>query len=167
MNFPDYRPRRLRKNENFRRMIRETKLSVDNLIYPLFAVPGTKVKKPIVSMPGIFQMSVDHLVREAAAGEGRWGSRRSCSSGSPRRRTRSPPGRWRRTGSSSRRSGRSRRRSPISSSSPTSASANTRVTATAGCSKRARWQTTPPWRSWRRRPSPTRRRGRTWSPRRR
>jgi porphobilinogen synthase len=64
MNFPDYRPRRLRQNENFRRMIRETKLSVDNLIYPLFAVSGTKVKKPISSMPGIFQMSVDHLVRE-------------------------------------------------------------------------------------------------------
>jgi porphobilinogen synthase len=64
MNFPDYRPRRLRQNENFRRLIRETKLSADNLIYPLFAVPGTKVKKPIDSMPGIFQMSVDHLVRE-------------------------------------------------------------------------------------------------------
>jgi porphobilinogen synthase len=64
MNFPDYRPRRLRQNENFRRMVRETKLSVDNLIYPLFAVPGAKVKKPIDSMPGIFQMSVDHLIRE-------------------------------------------------------------------------------------------------------
>jgi porphobilinogen synthase len=66
MNFPDYRPRRLRKSENFRRLIRETTLSADNLIYPLFAVPGTKVKKPIVSMPGIFQMSVDHIVKEAA-----------------------------------------------------------------------------------------------------
>ncbi|MBU0652087.1 MAG: porphobilinogen synthase, partial [Proteobacteria bacterium] len=66
MQFPDYRPRRLRKNENFRRMIRETTLSVDNLIYPLFVVPGTKVKKPITSMPGNFQMSVDHIVREAA-----------------------------------------------------------------------------------------------------
>jgi porphobilinogen synthase len=66
MNFPDYRPRRLRKNENFRRLIRETTLSADNLIYPLFAVPGTKVKKPIVSVPGIFQMSVDHIVKEAA-----------------------------------------------------------------------------------------------------
>jgi len=66
MQFPDYRPRRLRKNENFRRMIRETKLSVDNLIYPLFVVPGAKVKKPITSMPGNFQMSVDHIVREAA-----------------------------------------------------------------------------------------------------
>jgi porphobilinogen synthase len=66
MQFPDYRPRRLRKNENFRRMIRETKLSVDNLVYPLFVVPGAKVKKPIVSMPGNFQMSVDHIVKEAA-----------------------------------------------------------------------------------------------------
>ena len=66
MQFPDYRPRRLRKNENFRRLIRETKLSVDNMIYPLFVVPGQKVKKPIASMPGNFQMSVDHIVREAA-----------------------------------------------------------------------------------------------------
>ncbi len=66
MQFPDYRPRRLRQNENFRRMIRETRLSVDNLIYPLFVVPGTKVKKPITSMPGNFQMSVDHIVKEAA-----------------------------------------------------------------------------------------------------
>jgi porphobilinogen synthase len=47
-------------------MIRETRLSVDNLIYPLFVVPGTKVKKPITSMPGNFQMSVDHIVQEAA-----------------------------------------------------------------------------------------------------
>jgi porphobilinogen synthase len=47
-------------------MIRETRLSVDNLIYPLFVVPGTKVKKPITSMPGNFQMSVDHIVKEAA-----------------------------------------------------------------------------------------------------
>ena len=65
MQFPDYRPRRLRKNENFRRMIRETELSVDHLIYPMFVVPGAKVKKPIASMPGNFQMSIDHIVREA------------------------------------------------------------------------------------------------------
>ena len=64
MYFPAYRPRRLRKSENFRRMIRETKLSVDDLVYPLFAVPGKGVKKPIASMPGHFQMSVDHLVKE-------------------------------------------------------------------------------------------------------
>jgi len=65
MYFPDYRSRRMRKNDNFRRMIRETKLSVDDFIYPLFAVPGKGVKKPIGAMPGNFQMSVDHLVKEA------------------------------------------------------------------------------------------------------
>jgi porphobilinogen synthase len=64
MYFPDYRIRRLRKNENFRRMIRETRLSVDDLVFPLFVVPGKGVKKPINSMPGNFQMSADHIVRE-------------------------------------------------------------------------------------------------------
>ena len=64
MYFPAYRPRRLRKNENFRRMIRKTKLSVDNFVYPLFVTFGKDVKKPISSMPGNFQMSVDHLVKE-------------------------------------------------------------------------------------------------------
>ena len=65
MQFPEYRPRRLRKNENFRRLIRETRLSVDDLIYPLFVVPGNNVKKPIKSMPGNFQMSADNIVKEA------------------------------------------------------------------------------------------------------
>ncbi len=65
MQFPEYRPRRLRKNANFRRMVCETRLTVDNLIYPLFVVTGKKVKKPIPSMPGNFQMSVDNIVREA------------------------------------------------------------------------------------------------------
>jgi porphobilinogen synthase len=64
MYFPAYRPRRLRKNENFRRMIRETKVSVDDLVYPLFTISGKDVKKPISSMPGNFQMSIDHLVKE-------------------------------------------------------------------------------------------------------
>ena len=64
MYYPDYRPRRLRKNENFRRMIRETKLSVDDLVYPLFVVPGKDKKKPIRSMPGNFQMSIDHILKE-------------------------------------------------------------------------------------------------------
>ncbi|MHB8829233.1 MAG: porphobilinogen synthase [Syntrophales bacterium] len=66
MQFPEYRPRRLRKNDTLRRMVRETRLSVDNLIYPLFVVPGKKIKKPIPSMPGNFQMSVDNIIREAA-----------------------------------------------------------------------------------------------------
>jgi len=65
MNFPEYRPRRLRKNEPFRRLIRETYLSVDNFILPLFATVGKGVKKPIGSMPGHFQLSVDLLVKEA------------------------------------------------------------------------------------------------------
>ena len=65
MQFPEYRARRLRKNENFRRLIRETRLSVDDLVYPLFAVPGKNFKKPISSMPGQFQLSVDHIVKEA------------------------------------------------------------------------------------------------------
>jgi porphobilinogen synthase len=64
MQYPDYRPRRLRKNENFRRMIRETKLSVDDLVYPLFVTAGKKIKKPIASMPGNFQLSIDYLVKE-------------------------------------------------------------------------------------------------------
>jgi porphobilinogen synthase len=65
MQYPEYRPRRLRKNESFRRLIRETQLSFNDFIYPLFAVPGKKVKKPISSMPGIFQMSIDNIVGEA------------------------------------------------------------------------------------------------------
>ncbi len=65
MQFPEYRGRRLRKNDNFRRLVRETRLSVDGLVYPLFAVPGKDVKKPIASMPGQFQMSVDHIAKEA------------------------------------------------------------------------------------------------------
>ncbi len=64
MNFPEYRPRRLRKNEPFRRLIRETHLSVDHFILPLFATVGKGVKKPIGSMPGHFQLSVDLLVKE-------------------------------------------------------------------------------------------------------
>jgi porphobilinogen synthase len=65
MLFPDYRPRRLRRNESFRRMIRETTLSVDNLIYPMFVVFGKGVRKPITSMPGIFQLSIDEMIKEA------------------------------------------------------------------------------------------------------
>jgi len=65
MQFPEYRARRLRKNENFRRLIRETKLSVDDLVYPLFAVPGKNFKKPISSMPGQYQLSVDNIAKEA------------------------------------------------------------------------------------------------------
>ncbi len=65
MLFPDYRPRRLRQNDAFRRMIRETKLSVDDLILPLFANGGKGIKNPIPSMPGHYQLSIDNLVKTA------------------------------------------------------------------------------------------------------
>ena len=65
MYFPEYRPRRLRKNENFRRMIRENSLSVDDLILPLFVTFGKNKKNEISSMPGQYQLSVDNLAKEA------------------------------------------------------------------------------------------------------
>ncbi len=65
MLFPDYRPRRLRQNETFRRMIRETSLSVNDLILPLFVIDGSGVKNPIPSMPGQYQLSIDNLVKTA------------------------------------------------------------------------------------------------------
>jgi porphobilinogen synthase len=70
MQFPAYRPRRLRKSEKLRQLIRETTLTAGNLIYPLFVGPGTNVVRPVASMPGVAQLSVDRAVlecRETAA----------------------------------------------------------------------------------------------------
>ncbi len=64
MAFPVHRPRRLRVNENIRRMVRETRLSVDDLIQPFFVIYGEKVKNPVPSMPGVYQLSIDYLVDE-------------------------------------------------------------------------------------------------------
>ena len=64
MLFPDYRPRRLRQTEAFRRMMRETVLSPDDLILPLFVIGGRDVRTPIEAMPGQFQLSIDQLVPE-------------------------------------------------------------------------------------------------------
>ena len=64
--FPVSRLRRLRMTETFRSMVRETRLGPDDFIFPLFVVPGTNVKKEISSMPGVYQMSVDMIVRECA-----------------------------------------------------------------------------------------------------
>jgi porphobilinogen synthase len=63
--FPVHRPRRLRKNETIRRMVRETSLSPDDFIYPLFVTYGKNVRKEIKSMPGCFQESVDRIVKHA------------------------------------------------------------------------------------------------------
>src|ERR671938_703186 len=63
--FPRARPRRLRRTETLRRMVRETRLSVDGLIYPVFVVPGADVQVEIQSMPGVYHQSVDRLVEDA------------------------------------------------------------------------------------------------------
>ena len=65
MLFPDYRPRRMRRSASLRRMVRETVLSVDDLILPLFAIDGQGVKNHIDAMPGHFQLSIDNLVKTA------------------------------------------------------------------------------------------------------
>ncbi len=66
MQYPDYRPRRMRRTETLRRMVRETRLSVDDFIYPLFVVPGSNVEKPISSLPGQSHYSVDKVVDAAS-----------------------------------------------------------------------------------------------------
>src|SRR5688572_33293917 len=63
--FPAYRPRRLRQSPALRRLVTETRLSVEQLVLPLFAVPGKKVRCAVKAMPGVFQLSVDELVNEA------------------------------------------------------------------------------------------------------
>jgi porphobilinogen synthase len=65
MSFPETRPRRLRRTPALRRMVRETSLSVDNLMYPLFICPGNGVHKEIPSLPGQYHLSVDQLAAEA------------------------------------------------------------------------------------------------------
>ncbi len=64
MAFPINRPRRLRKNENIRRLVRETDLTVDDLIYPIFIEDGNNIKKEIPSMPGIYRWSLDRVDQE-------------------------------------------------------------------------------------------------------
>lgn len=64
MGFPRQRLRRLRATETLRRMVRETRLSVDDLILPMFVRPGRGVRRAIRSMPGNFQLSIDELVKE-------------------------------------------------------------------------------------------------------
>lgn len=67
MMFPEYRARRLRKNESVRSLVRETTLSVDDFIYPLFIVEGKNIKEEIKSMPGIFRYSLDRVLDEVKA----------------------------------------------------------------------------------------------------
>src|SRR5690349_9310563 len=62
-----HRPRRLRRTETIRGLVRETRLSAESLIYPMFVCEGEGVRREIGSMPGVYNFSVDEAVREAAA----------------------------------------------------------------------------------------------------
>jgi len=64
MKYPLYRPKRLRANENYRRLIRETGLSIDDFVMPFFVKNGKGIKKPILSLQGHFQLSIDNLISE-------------------------------------------------------------------------------------------------------
>ena len=64
MPFPIHRPRRLRKNENIRSLVRETELSINDFVYPLFIEDGKNIKVEIPSMPGIYRYSLDRLSEE-------------------------------------------------------------------------------------------------------
>jgi porphobilinogen synthase len=64
MTFPTQRPRRLRRNEILRSLVRETCLSAAGFVYPLFVCPGSRVRQEVSSMPGVFQQSVDHIIEE-------------------------------------------------------------------------------------------------------
>ena len=65
MTFPANRMRRMRKSEPLRALVRETSLDAGDLIYPLFIGSGKGVRKPVASMPGVFNLSVDEALREA------------------------------------------------------------------------------------------------------
>ncbi|MGA9072232.1 MAG: porphobilinogen synthase [Terracidiphilus sp.] len=65
MSFPVTRMRRLRRTESLRALVRETAVTPGNLIYPLFLCPGEGVRRPVSSMPGVFNLSIDELVKEA------------------------------------------------------------------------------------------------------
>ena len=64
MTFPTHRPRRLRRTEALRGLVRETQLSTHGLVYPMFACPGTNVRTEVSSMPGVYQQSPDRIVEE-------------------------------------------------------------------------------------------------------
>src|SRR3954469_3450819 len=67
MSYMIHRPRRLRKTDAIRALVRETRLAPENFVLPLFVCPGTGVRREISSMPGVFNLSIDELTKEVAA----------------------------------------------------------------------------------------------------
>ena len=86
MAFPVTRLRRLRQSEPLRSMVRETRLSPNSFVYPMFVCPGEGVRKEVRSMPGVFNLSVDEAVKEAREVI-RWECRRSFCLDCRRRKT--------------------------------------------------------------------------------
>jgi len=70
MTFPTHRPRRLRRTEALRNLVRETRITTSGLIYPMFVCPGTNIRLEVSSMPGVAQQSVDKIVEECREVEG-------------------------------------------------------------------------------------------------
>jgi porphobilinogen synthase len=70
MPFPSDRPRRLRRSERLRALVRETRVTAEHLVYPLFVVPGSGIRREIPSLPGCFHLSADEAAREAREVEG-------------------------------------------------------------------------------------------------
>ena len=144
MSFPYERPRRLRRTERLRAMVRETTLSPANLIYPLFVAPGEGLRREIASLPGCFHLSVDEVAARGGGGRAAGHRRRH-----PLRpaRGQGPAGlrglrRRRRRAAGRARDPRAPARS--CSWSPTCACASTPRTATAASSRTARCRTTRP-----------------------
>ena len=142
------RPRRLRRTPAIRAMVRETRLSAEQFIYPLFACEGSGVRTPVGSMPGVFQLSVDQVVEEAGAAlaEGVPGGaavRPAAGQGRHRqpglRRERAGPGRRARVEEGASGAGRDHRRVPVR--------VHRRTATAASCTAR-RSSTTPPSSSW-------------------
>src|SRR5438309_11901107 len=69
MSFPTHRMRRLRRNQRFRNLVRETRLSPESMIYPIFVCPGDNIRNEVSSMPGQYNLSIDNAVKIARDAE--------------------------------------------------------------------------------------------------
>ena len=139
--FPATRLRRLRRTDTLRALVRETSLSLDDVVMPLFACPGEGVVRPVEGLPGIAQRSVDEIVREGAELAG-LGIRAVLLFGIPEAKDAEGSGAWDEDGIVQRALRALRSEVPGLSSSPTCACASTPTTATAACSRATRSRTT-------------------------
>ena len=135
MQFPEYRPRRLRANESIRAMVRENALSPSDLIYPLFVKPGQGGRDEVTSMPGVFQLTLDQLPAEIDELKS-LGILSVILFGLPETKDEAGSGAYAEDGIVQQAIRAIKAHDPTSSSSPTSACASTRATVTAARSMR-------------------------------